>query len=54
MAFDTAEMRKNHTLMYHWNVVDSAVSIIISVIDMKKLKYFDYFYFDLIFDNEYY
>ena len=29
MAFDTAEMRKHHTLMYHWNVMESAVSIII-------------------------
>ena len=29
MSFDTAEMRNYHTLMYHWNVMDSAVSIII-------------------------
>ena len=35
MAFDTAELRKHHTLMYHWNVMDSAVSIIICVMDMK-------------------
>ena len=29
MAFDTAEPRKHHILMYHWNVMDTAVSIII-------------------------
>ena len=29
MAFDTVELRKHHILMYHWNVMDSAVSIII-------------------------
>ena len=29
MAFDTAELRKHHTLRHHWNVMDSAVSIII-------------------------
>ena len=29
MTFDTVELRKHHILMYHWNVMDTAVSIII-------------------------
>ena len=29
MAFDTAKLRKHHILMYYWNVMDTAVSIII-------------------------